>query len=60
MANPYRLPTAKVMAADFADDVARLTVEVSQQDYLKYPIAPADLRRSDPHQMVFPSVGRRW
>jgi hypothetical protein len=51
---PYQLPAATVLAARLSDDVAAVTIEVSRQDYLSYPIAPADLRRSNPHELVFP------
>ena len=54
MTEPYQLPAATVLAARLSDDVAAVTIEVSRQDYLSYPIAPADLRRSNPHELVFP------
>lgn len=54
MAEPYRLPTATVLAAGFAGDATIVTLEISPEDYLRYPIAPADLRRPDTHASCFP------
>ena len=54
MTEPYRLPTATVVAARFDGDVATITIELSREDYLSYPIAPADLREDNPFRRVFP------
>jgi hypothetical protein len=47
MAEPYRLPTAIILAATASDDVATVTIDISREDYLSYPVAPADLRMAD-------------
>jgi hypothetical protein len=54
MTEPYRLPTATVLAVELSRDVATVTIEISREDYLGYPIAPADLRQLDTHASVFP------
>jgi hypothetical protein len=36
-----------------AGDVATTTIEISQESYLSYPIAPADLRRPDTHESLW-------
>jgi hypothetical protein len=53
MAEPYQLPTAKVLSAILAANMATVTIEISQEDYLGYPIAPADLRKLDTGESVF-------
>lgn len=53
MVKPYRLPTASVLAADLSADVAQVMIVISDLSYLNYPIAPADLRLSDPYRSAF-------
>lgn len=47
MVEPYRLPTATILAAASDGEVATVTINISQEDYLTYPVAPASLRRTD-------------
>ena len=54
MAKPYTLPKAKVLNAVMIDNTATVTVAISQESYLSFPIAPADLRQTHPHKLVFP------
>ena len=44
---------AIVKDANLARDVATVTIEISREDYLGYPIAPADLRVPDTNNDVF-------
>ena len=50
MTEPYNLPSAKVVNVLVADDVVTTTIEISNESYLGYPIAPADLRRPKTHE----------
>ena len=56
MSEPYHLPTATVVEATQRGDVATVTLqfEAEQQNYLRYPIAPADLRYELTHRLRFP------
>lgn len=54
MAEPYRLPTATILAAGSAGEVATVALVISQEDYLDYPIAPAGLWQLDADVLVFP------
>jgi len=47
MTEPYQLQTATVLAADLKEDLATVTVQLSREDYLRYPIAPASLWQKD-------------
>jgi hypothetical protein len=53
MNEPYRLPSAEVVHAAKAGDVATVTVEISRGDYLSYPIAPADPRQRQTNDSVW-------
>ena len=53
MNEPYQLPSAEVLHAGNIGDVATVTVEISREDYLGYPIAPADLWRRHTHDSVW-------
>jgi hypothetical protein len=57
MSAVYKLPTAKVLKAAILGDTATVEVEISLETYLTFPIAPADLRETDSHRMVFPFHG---
>ena len=50
MTEPYNLPSAKVVNVLVANDVVTTTIEISNESYLGYPIAPADLRRPKTHE----------
>jgi len=54
VSKPYSLPTVKVLEAVMVNETATVTLKVSQEHYLGYPIASADLRQTDPHLLVFP------
>jgi hypothetical protein len=47
MAEPYRLPTVAILDSVASDEVATITLDLSREDYLSYPIAPANLLSSD-------------
>jgi hypothetical protein len=49
MSEPYNLPSANVVSVLVANDVVTTTIEISNESYLGYPIAPADLRRPKTH-----------
>lgn len=53
MAEPYQLPTARVLAVDRSCDVSTVAIEISREDYVSYPIAPASLWRLDSDEEVF-------
>jgi hypothetical protein len=54
MTESYQLPVAKILSAEFAEQVATVVVEIYRPDYLSYPVAPADLRNIDTQRSVFP------
>jgi hypothetical protein len=43
-----------VLSAILAGDVATVSVRLSRAEHLGRPIAPADLRETDPYRLVFP------
>jgi hypothetical protein len=53
MNEPYRLPSAEIVHAAKAGDVATVTIDISRADYLSYPIAPADLRQPQTNNSVW-------
>src|SRR5437667_2189852 len=54
MTDHYQLPSAKILSAHRSGDVATVVIEISRQDYLGYPIAPADLWRCDRKERIWP------
>jgi rubrerythrin len=50
---PYRLPKAIVIQAERSRDVATVMIEISREDYLDYPIAPASIWRRYPDEIIF-------
>jgi hypothetical protein len=53
MTEPYRLPTATILRAERLGEVSTVAIEISREDYLTYPVAPASIWRRYPDQMVF-------
>ena len=53
MTEPYRLPTATILRAERLGEVSTVAIEISQEDYLTYPVAPASIWRRNPDQTVF-------
>lgn len=53
MAEPYQLPIATVLDVCLSFGVATTTVELDQESYLGYPIAPASLWALDSDVSVF-------
>jgi hypothetical protein len=47
-------PTATVLSVGVNEDIATTEIEISQEDYLRYPIAPAWLWCEETRQMIFP------
>src|SRR2546422_7908601 len=53
MTEPYNLPSATVVNVVVADDVVTTMIEISDESYLGYPIAPGDLRRPKAHEQLW-------
>ena len=53
MTEPYNLPSATVVNVVVADDVVTTMIEISDESYLGYPIAPGDLRRPKSHEQLW-------
>jgi hypothetical protein len=47
MVEPYRLPSAIILDVAADADVATVAIDISQEDYLTYPVAPASLRNTE-------------
>ena len=54
MSKHYFLPTAVVLSAYSSDDTATTIINISHQDYLGYPIAPASLKERVNSDFNFP------
>src|SRR5206468_24415 len=53
MTGLYSPPSARVVRVAVADDVVTTTVEISDERYLSYPIAPADLWRDETQEQLW-------
>src|SRR5687768_9259258 len=54
MTERYHLPLAKILFAERVDEVSTVMVEISREDYLGYPVAPADLWRWENKESMWP------
>jgi ribosomal protein S18 acetylase RimI-like enzyme len=54
MSTTYQPRIATVLSVAVADDVATVEIEISREDYLDYPIAPACLWNSKTREVFFP------
>jgi len=54
MPTSYELPSATIISASQATDVITVAARISRAGYLNRPIAPADLRETDPFRLIFP------
>lgn len=53
MPNKYQLPQATILRTETARDLSVVQIKLSSEAYLSYPIAPGDLRISDPFQTIW-------
>jgi hypothetical protein len=54
MVQQSNLPTVNVLSVVRSSDAVTVEIEISREDYLRYPVAPADLRQLDTCASVFP------
>jgi hypothetical protein len=53
MRKPYCLPQGTIVEVERRGDLSLVCIDISREDYLVYPIAPADLRISSPFRTIW-------